>query len=69
MQVLTAMILAAFVAYGGAWYMGMLEGNIESEATLDVWMEENNRLKSGEWKKARMQDVANVREIGHVTTI
>ncbi|WP_295955465.1 signal peptidase I [Rhodoferax sp.] len=27
MQVLTAMILAAFVAYGGAWYMGMLEGN------------------------------------------
>nr|WP_315225921.1 signal peptidase I [uncultured Albidiferax sp.] len=27
MQVLTAMILAAFVAYGGSWYMGMLEGN------------------------------------------
>ena len=27
MQVLTAMILAAFVAYGGAWYMGMVEGN------------------------------------------
>ena len=27
MQILTAMILAAFVAYGGAWYMGMLEGN------------------------------------------
>ncbi|BDT66230.1 signal peptidase I [Comamonadaceae bacterium OS-1] len=27
MQVLTAMVLAAFVAYGGAWYMGMLEGN------------------------------------------
>ena len=27
MQVLTAMILAAFVAYGGAWYMGIVEGN------------------------------------------
>nr|WP_315431198.1 signal peptidase I [uncultured Albidiferax sp.] len=27
MQVLTAMILAAFVGYGGAWYMGLLEGN------------------------------------------
>jgi len=27
MQVLTAIILAAFVAYGGAWYMGMVEGN------------------------------------------
>ena len=27
MQILTAMILAAFVGYGGAWYMGLLEGN------------------------------------------
>ena len=27
MQVLTAMILAAFVAYGGSWYMGVVEGN------------------------------------------
>lgn len=27
MQILTAMILAAFVGYAGAWYMGMLEGN------------------------------------------
>lgn len=27
MQVLTAMILAAFVAYGGAWYIGIVEGN------------------------------------------
>ncbi|MBC7681948.1 MAG: signal peptidase I [Ferruginibacter sp.] len=27
MQILTAMILAAFVAYGGAWYMGIVEGN------------------------------------------
>ena len=27
MQILTAMILAAFVGYAGAWYLGMLEGN------------------------------------------
>ena len=27
MQILTAMILAAFAGYGGAWYMGLLEGN------------------------------------------
>ncbi len=27
MQVLTTFILAAFVGYAGAWYMGMLEGN------------------------------------------
>ncbi len=27
MQALTAMVLAAFVAYGGSWYMGLLEGN------------------------------------------
>jgi signal peptidase I len=27
MQVLTAMILAAFVGYAGAWYLGMVEGN------------------------------------------
>ena len=27
MQVLTAFILAAFVGYAGAWYLGMLEGN------------------------------------------
>jgi signal peptidase I len=27
MQALTALILAAFVGYGGAWYMGLLEGN------------------------------------------
>lgn len=27
MQVLTSFILAAFVGYAGAWYLGMLEGN------------------------------------------
>ena len=27
MPVLTALVLAAFVSYAGAWYMGMLEGN------------------------------------------
>jgi signal peptidase I len=27
MQLLTAMILAAFVGYAGAWYLGMVEGN------------------------------------------
>ncbi|HSV51418.1 MAG TPA: signal peptidase I [Burkholderiaceae bacterium] len=27
MQVLTAMILAAFVGYAGSWYLGMVEGN------------------------------------------
>jgi signal peptidase I len=27
MQFLTAMILAAFVGYAGAWYLGMVEGN------------------------------------------
>jgi len=27
MQALTAIILAAFVGYAGAWYLGMLEGN------------------------------------------
>lgn len=27
MPVLTALVLAAFVGYGGAWYLGMFEGN------------------------------------------
>ena len=27
MQALTSAVLAAFVAYVGAWYFGMLEGN------------------------------------------
>ena len=27
MQVLTSMVLAAFVGYGGAWYFGLVEGN------------------------------------------
>ena len=27
MQILTAFILAGFVGYGGAWYLGMIEGN------------------------------------------
>ena len=27
MQYLTALILAAFAGYAGAWYFGMLEGN------------------------------------------
>ena len=27
MQVLTAFVLAAFVAYAGAWYVGAIEGN------------------------------------------
>jgi signal peptidase I len=27
MQVLTAAVLAAFAGYGGAWYLGMVEGN------------------------------------------
>ena len=27
MQVLTSAVLAAFVAYAGAWYFGFLEGN------------------------------------------
>ncbi|MEO7940839.1 MAG: signal peptidase I [Burkholderiaceae bacterium] len=27
MQILTSLILAAFVAYGGAWYVGKVEGN------------------------------------------
>jgi len=27
MQVLTSLILAAFVGYAGAWYFGMVEGN------------------------------------------
>ena len=27
MQLLTAMVLAAFAGYVGAWYMGAIEGN------------------------------------------
>ena len=27
MQVLTSLILAAFVGYAGSWYLGMVEGN------------------------------------------
>lgn len=27
MQVLTALVLAGFIGYGGAWYLGMIEGN------------------------------------------
>ncbi|MEY4099214.1 MAG: hypothetical protein RL300_385, partial [Pseudomonadota bacterium] len=27
MQAITSLILAAFAAYVGAWYVGMLEGN------------------------------------------
>ncbi len=27
MQILTSLILAAFVAYGGAWYLGRIDGN------------------------------------------
>ncbi|NDD13996.1 MAG: signal peptidase I, partial [Betaproteobacteria bacterium] len=27
MQVLTAFVLAAFVAYAGSWYAGVVEGN------------------------------------------
>ena len=34
MQVLTSLILAAFVGYAGAWYLGMVEGNF---ALLLFW--------------------------------
>jgi signal peptidase I len=27
MQVLTGFLLAAFCAYAGSWYLGMIEGN------------------------------------------
>jgi signal peptidase I len=27
MSSITALVLAAFVGYGGAWYIGMVEGN------------------------------------------
>ena len=27
MQILTSLVLAAFVAYAGGWYLGMIEGN------------------------------------------
>ena len=27
MPTLTAFVLAAFVAYAGSWYLGMIEGN------------------------------------------
>lgn len=46
MQILTSLVLAAFVAYGGAWYAGRIEGNFALMLFLAVvvtglyWMAE-----------------------------
>ena len=36
MQVLTSIILTAFVGYAGAWYFGLLEGNFALLQFLDT---------------------------------
>jgi signal peptidase I len=37
MQILTALVLAAFVGYAGAWYTGIVEGNFALLLFLATW--------------------------------
>src|SRR5665647_3773643 len=73
MQVLTSIILAAFVGYGGAWYFGLFEGNfalllfLATVVTGVYWLAERFYFLPGRQKAAALlqaQTVQRREELG-----